>query len=463
MLYCIAVLYFSGLTKKCLASNGVCGTKDLTCTDSFGGGWINEGRCCYEKPCCKIEGYSCGFETDAPCIFQDSTKDEFDWTRRANSTGTSRTGPTSAAEGNYYLYTEASFPRRNGDRAILTTEAASLPASSWCLTFQYHMKGRDIGKLEVFAGEKLSNLTSIWEKTGEQPDPDLWKSASITIPQYTNSVITIEGSTSTSFIGDIAIDDITLNAGTCRVTLLLMISLSMLVHVVSITSFRGDNAIDNLILNAGTCKVTLPLMISLSMLVHVVSITSFRGDIAIDDLTLNAGTCKVTLPLMITLSKLVHVVSITSFRGDIAIDDITLNAGTCKVTLLLMITLSILVHIVSITTFRSDIAIDDLTLNSGTCKVTLPLVITLSMLVHEVSIITSFRGDIAIGDNTLNAGTCSNYYYFIQRGDIAIGDNTLNAGTCSKYYVIQREDFANNDVNFNGGTCSKYHSFYHPE
>ncbi|XP_052086488.1 MAM domain-containing glycosylphosphatidylinositol anchor protein 1-like [Mytilus californianus] len=202
------------LTEKCLASNGICGTKDLTCNDSFGSRWINEGRCCYERPCCKINGYSCGFETDAPCIFQDSTKDEFDWKRLANSTSSPKTGPTNAAEGNYYIYIEVT-DKNDGDKAILTTEAASLPASSWCLTFQYHMKGKDMGNLEVFAGDKTSNLTSIWEKTGDQPDPDLWKSAIITIPQYTNSVITIEGSRGTTAFGDIAIDDLTLNAGTC--------------------------------------------------------------------------------------------------------------------------------------------------------------------------------------------------------------------------------------------------------
>lgn len=161
------------------------------------------------------DDYSCTFETDAQCIFQDSTQDDFDWTRRTGSTPSSSTGPTSAASGSYYIYTETSSPRVVGNTAVLTTEATNLSAGSWCLSFQYHMKGSSIGKLEVFAGDKSSSLTSIWQKTGEQSDPDLWKTATIDIPQYSNPVITIDGVRGSSYRGDIAIDDITLNAGTC--------------------------------------------------------------------------------------------------------------------------------------------------------------------------------------------------------------------------------------------------------
>ncbi|CAG2238701.1 unnamed protein product [Mytilus edulis] len=302
------------LTDKCLAANGRCGRNPGTCADTFDSGWTQQGICCNGGPCCQR--------------------------------------PASAAEGDYYIYIETSIPRNNGDQAILTTEDVSFPVSSWCLTFQYHMYGRSIGDLEVFAGEKLSNLTSLWKRTGEQPDPLLWKNASITIPEYINTVITIEGVMATLAYGDIAIDDITLNPGTCKVTLLLMMSLSMLEHVVSITSFRGDITIDDVTLNPGTCKVTLLLIMSLSILEHVVSITSFRGGITIDDVTLNAGTCKVPLLLMMSLSMRVHELSITSFRGDITNDDITINADTYNKYYVL----------------QGDITIDDITLNPVTCS-----------------------------------------------------------------------------------------------
>ncbi|XP_071176191.1 MAM and LDL-receptor class A domain-containing protein 1-like isoform X9 [Mytilus edulis] len=160
--------------------------------------------------------YSCGFETDgAPCIFKDTTNDEFDWTRRTKSTPSPWTGPRGAATGDYYMYIEASSPRVNGDTAVLTTHNTNLNGGSWCLTFQYHMKGSSIGSLEVFAGDRSSSLTSIWTKSGEQVDPDIWKTASIDIPQQSSPVIIIDGIRGSSYRGDIAIDDITLNAGTC--------------------------------------------------------------------------------------------------------------------------------------------------------------------------------------------------------------------------------------------------------
>ena len=53
--YCIDVLFSLVLTGQCLASNGKCGTKGLTCEQKFGPGWINKGTCCHEKPCCEEE------------------------------------------------------------------------------------------------------------------------------------------------------------------------------------------------------------------------------------------------------------------------------------------------------------------------------------------------------------------------------------------------------------------------
>ncbi|XP_052085410.1 MAM and LDL-receptor class A domain-containing protein 2-like isoform X5 [Mytilus californianus] len=160
--------------------------------------------------------FRCEFETDAPCIFKDSSQEDFDWTRHSLTTPSSGTGPEKAAVGTYYIYTEVSSPRVIGDKAVLTTEATNLQVTSWCLSFQYHMKGSGVGTLEIFAGDKTASLTSIWKKTGEQPDSDQWKTATFDIPQFTNPVITIEGSRGSSYRGDIAIDDLTLSSGGCN-------------------------------------------------------------------------------------------------------------------------------------------------------------------------------------------------------------------------------------------------------
>lgn len=52
---CIEIMYSSELTGNCLASNGTCGRKSVTCDDAFGEGWIAKGKCCYGRPCCKCK------------------------------------------------------------------------------------------------------------------------------------------------------------------------------------------------------------------------------------------------------------------------------------------------------------------------------------------------------------------------------------------------------------------------
>ncbi|CAC5400685.1 unnamed protein product [Mytilus coruscus] len=214
------------LTGNCLASNGTCGRKGFTCDDAFGKGWIDEGQCCSGRPCCKYLGvtnYRCGFETVAPCVFEDSSLDDFDWSRKTGFTDTRGTGPSAAAEGRYYIFTEAGnfyFPDTLmviGAKAILTTEATNLQACPYCLSFKYHMRGVAIGSLEVFAGDKTSSLTSFWKKIGPQTqDPVIWDTGTIDIPQFSNLVITIVGSIGDGEGGDIAIDDIFLQASACN-------------------------------------------------------------------------------------------------------------------------------------------------------------------------------------------------------------------------------------------------------
>ncbi|XP_063438931.1 MAM and LDL-receptor class A domain-containing protein 1-like [Mytilus trossulus] len=166
------------------------------------------------------DSYSCGFETaGATCIFQNADFDNFDWTRHTKSTPSPFTGPSGAATGDYYMYIETSAPRVHGDAAVLTTHDTILHAGSWCLTFQYHMYGFDIGSLIVLTEDSLAGLMLIWIKSGMQSHPTLWKTATMDIPQLSDPVIIIigirGGRNRDDNLGDIAIDDIALNAGTC--------------------------------------------------------------------------------------------------------------------------------------------------------------------------------------------------------------------------------------------------------
>ncbi|VDI49832.1 Hypothetical predicted protein [Mytilus galloprovincialis] len=44
----------------CHASNGTCGGKGVPCNDTFGSGWLSNGLCCNDRPCCKF--------LKAPCV-----------------------------------------------------------------------------------------------------------------------------------------------------------------------------------------------------------------------------------------------------------------------------------------------------------------------------------------------------------------------------------------------------------
>ncbi|CAG2203269.1 unnamed protein product [Mytilus edulis] len=48
------------LSGKCLASNGKCGEKNVSCNETFGPEWTYNGKCCSGRPCCKF--------LKAPCV-----------------------------------------------------------------------------------------------------------------------------------------------------------------------------------------------------------------------------------------------------------------------------------------------------------------------------------------------------------------------------------------------------------
>ena len=59
-----------------------------------------------------------------------------------------------------YVYTEADYPRKIGDRAQLVSPLFS---ATFCLSFFYHMHGAAIGKLRLSVDSNV-----VFEITGEQ-------------------------------------------------------------------------------------------------------------------------------------------------------------------------------------------------------------------------------------------------------------------------------------------------------
>jgi hypothetical protein len=157
--------------------------------------------------------YTEGFETGWG-NWVNITGDMFNWTRFSGSTSSISTGPTSALEGTYYIYAEASSPNYPSKTAILEGPRFDLTSTSQAeLAFWYHMYGAAMGTLSVeVSADGCNNWETVWSLTGDQGN--LWNEVNIDLSGYSGQVITLRfyGITGTSYTSDISIDDVLVTA-----------------------------------------------------------------------------------------------------------------------------------------------------------------------------------------------------------------------------------------------------------
>ncbi|MFD2562814.1 M14 family zinc carboxypeptidase [Aquimarina rubra] len=155
--------------------------------------------------------YTEGFESGIG-VWTNASGDDINWTRDSNGTPSNGTGPSSAQEGSFYLFTEASgngngYP---GKIALLDSPCIDLEALTGAtLEFGYHMNGTNMGSLEVLAStDDGFSYTSLWSRNGNQGNQ--WNQASIDLSVYVGSVIKLQfkGTTGNGFRSDLAIDDL---------------------------------------------------------------------------------------------------------------------------------------------------------------------------------------------------------------------------------------------------------------
>ena len=155
--------------------------------------------------------YTSNFESGIGDWSQE-TNEDFNWTRQTGSTSSGGTGPTSANEGNYYLYTEASSPNYPSKTAIITSVGYEI-ASNGTFSFDYHMYGTAMGQLILSASTNGgSSWQTIWSLQGNQGN--LWKSAQIDLSSYSTSTVKFRftGITGSSYTGDMSIDNIQISS-----------------------------------------------------------------------------------------------------------------------------------------------------------------------------------------------------------------------------------------------------------
>ncbi|WP_456460388.1 M4 family metallopeptidase [Reichenbachiella sp.] len=157
--------------------------------------------------------YSEGFESGFGA-WTNQSGDDLDWTRRTGSTPSSSTGPSSASEGSYYMYVEASSPNYPSKETRIESPCYDLSGESAAnFSFKYHMYGTNMGTLTLEATTDGNNWSSVWSQSGNKGNS--WLTADVNMDTYTGEVVKLRfvGVTGSSYRGDMAVDDIAFSAG----------------------------------------------------------------------------------------------------------------------------------------------------------------------------------------------------------------------------------------------------------
>ncbi|CAE7688605.1 unnamed protein product [Symbiodinium sp. CCMP2592] len=141
---------------------------------------------------------SCGFESDY-CAWSTSSHA---WLRRSGTTASLGTGPDGAAEGESYVYTEASD--NENKEFILTSDLFDPSPEARHLHFYFHMYGEHTGSLQMET-LRSSGWTQLWSRLGAQGTQ--WGLAQVMLPHDARAVRFV-GTTGDSFRSDMALDGI---------------------------------------------------------------------------------------------------------------------------------------------------------------------------------------------------------------------------------------------------------------
>mmetsp|Transcript_23937 Transcript_23937/g.47174 ORF Transcript_23937/g.47174 Transcript_23937/m.47174 type:complete len:1048 (+) Transcript_23937:56-3199(+) len=157
------------------------------------------------KPCPlpSEDKFACSFDVDL-CQWANSNRQAM-WSVITGPTASFNTGPDSAIQGKGYLYAEASGMPSSSYRMDATS---NIQPELSCLQFWYHMKGKTMGTLRVFASNATApQLTQIFLRNTANTG---WQMSRIDLSRFGRKGISLrfEAIIGTSYLSDIAVDNI---------------------------------------------------------------------------------------------------------------------------------------------------------------------------------------------------------------------------------------------------------------
>ncbi|MCH2196465.1 immunoglobulin-like domain-containing protein [Kordia sp.] len=148
-------------------------------------------------------------------VWTQSGQDDIDWSINSNGTPSNSTGPSSATDGSFYIYVEASgngtgFPNK---QAIINSPCYDLTnEASATFSFSYHMFGaNDMGTISLeISNDNALSWTTIWTESGNKGNQ--WLNVNLDISQYVGGSVQLRFNrvTGGTWQADVAIDKVEL-------------------------------------------------------------------------------------------------------------------------------------------------------------------------------------------------------------------------------------------------------------
>ncbi|XP_052219111.1 MAM and LDL-receptor class A domain-containing protein 1-like [Dreissena polymorpha] len=167
---------------------------------------------------CKV--WNCTFDNDNLCNWTNVnwSEDNLNWNLIHSTTPTDKTEPSNDhTTGNIdgaYIFLKSSAPTVQGDNAMLQSPEINTTGSlGICLNCWYSTNGDSIGSLKVYI-EEAGFRRLIWSLSGHQGTE--WRNASVPLHSNQKVHIILEATVGDGFLGDIALDDISMTCGPCQ-------------------------------------------------------------------------------------------------------------------------------------------------------------------------------------------------------------------------------------------------------